>query len=434
MATFKICIFKHQKRRDDKYPVSIRVYWKRQYGYINTEYYVTEKQIIKKRFELKDPFILNELNSRIASYEELKAKKLGRKIELYTAKDLAGYFEKEGNPGFDSDLDFIAFSRKHCEKLISQGRQSTAAPMLRSINALVDYCHGRERILADEITAKFLKGFEAFLKGDRTLKRLNQFGNTVVTHKKGLSDVSILDYITDIRTLFNTALAEFNDYDKNEIRILHYPFKGYKLKKRPETRKRNLSVEDIRTIKDLPATGLSRADMARDVFMLSFYLAGTNLIDLYEADMSCYADNRFSYNRSKTKGRRQDSAFISVKVEPEAKPLFEKYRDPAGIRVFDFYNRYSTSHIFSSNMNKGLKVIAEKCNLDVPLSTYYARYSLATIARNKCDISKDDINLILNHVDNEMKVTDIYLEKDWTRIDRAIRKVLDLVADLDDIL
>ncbi len=66
--------------------------------------------------------------------------------------------------------------------------------------------------------------------------------------------------------------------------------------------------------------------------------------------------------------------------------------------------------------------------MDIPLTSYYARHSWATIARNDCKISKDDINLALNHVDNEMKVTDIYIAKDWTIIDEANRQVIDAIT------
>jgi hypothetical protein len=63
MATFKITVFQHQVRADGKYPVSIRVYWKRQYGYIGTEYYVTIYQINQNKkkglFKLKDSLIIN---------------------------------------------------------------------------------------------------------------------------------------------------------------------------------------------------------------------------------------------------------------------------------------------------------------------------------------------------------------------------------------
>ena len=444
MATFKICVFKHQKRQDGKYPVSIRVYWKRKYGYISTEYYVTDKQIskrsskrldknsekivIKQTFELNDIFIINQLNRRIIGFENLKSQKLGGNMHLYTAQELADYFEKETSKPANGDIDFISFARLHCDRLIADGRESNAKTLLRTLNALIDF--GGEKIPVSSITSKFLDRFEVFLKGERILKRKNQFGNVVTTKKKGLSDVSLLDYMTDIRTLFNAAVKEYNDEDKGEIRIAHYPFKKYQIKKAPKSRNLNLSVDQIRSIFGVNEEKLllPRTTLARDVFMLSFYLAGTNLIDLYEAESSSYDKGRFSYERHKTARRRQDNAYISMLVQPEALPLFEKYKDPTGERVFDFYRRYSTSHIFSSNINKGLKRLADICGIDVPLTTYYARHSIATIARNDCDISKDDINLLLNHVDEDMRVTDIYIAADWSRLDNAVRKVLDYIG------
>jgi len=444
MATFKICVFSHQKRQDGKYPVSIRVYWKRKYGYIGTEHYVTDKQLQKKSkqvknketglleskqsVELKDIYIIDQLNKRILGYESLKSKQLGENIHLYTAQELAKYFEKETSTGSDPEIDFIRFARKHCEKLVRQDREQTAKILTRTINALIDFAG--ERIPVSSITSKFLDHFEAFLKGERVLKRKNQFGKIVTTKKSGISDVSLVDYMTDVRTLFNAAVKEFNDEDKGDIKIAHYPFKKYKIEKTPKSKNLNLSVDQIRAIAEVDEKGLllPRTIIARDVFMLSFYLAGTNLIDLYETRAGGFKDGRFSYERHKTARRRKDNAYISVQVQPEALPLFEKYKDPTGERVFDFYRRYSTSHIFSSNINKGLKKVAEICGIDEPLTTYYARHSIATIARNDCNVSKDDINLLLNHVDEDMRVTDIYLAVDWSKLDNAVRKVLDLVG------
>lgn len=436
MATFKICVFEHQKRRDGKFPVSIRVCWKRQYSYISTEFYVTEKQITKKKyldlkgkpkelFALKDAYIIKELNKRVTKYEDMKSQKLGHRIEIYTAKELAEYFDKETKPGSDSTIDFILFSRSHIEKLRGQGRTTTAGILNRTLNSLIDFCNGRERIAITEITAKFLGQYETFLRGERTIKRKNQFGRMVTTKKKGLSDVSVIDYMTDIRTLFNAAMTEFNDEDKDEIRIIHYPFRKYKLQRRPENEKRNVTGLQLLTIRDVAYEdlGFKRAILARDIFMLSFYMVGMNFADLYEADR--VKDGRLTYERKKTKGRRQDRAFISIKVEPEAEKLLTKYIDKSGERVFDFYKRDTSSHIFTSNVNKGLKVVAKACKIDEPLSTYYARHTWATIARNKCSISKDDVDLALNHVDQGNKVADMYIEKDWSLIDKANRAVLD---------
>lgn len=441
MATFKICIFEHQKRQDGKYPVSIRVGWKRKSAYIRTEYYVTDKQVVKKKYldkkgekkeslSLKDIFISNELNKRIVKYEDLKAKKLGFKIELYTAKELAEWFQKEIRPGTDTTIDFIEFAREQIEKMKAQGRETSASNLNRSINAMIDFCNGREKISITEITSKFLEKFEAYLLTKRTMKRKNQFGKTVTITRKGLAPVSIINYMTDIRTVFNDAMDEFNDEDKDEIRILHYPFRKYKIKRPPETQKRNISDEQIKSIRDVEEKKLrlSRTIFARDIFMLSFYLCGINFADLYFVDHFPDAKNmRLEYNRKKTKGRRQDSAFISIKIEPEAVALIEKYRDKTGERAFDFHTRYTDFRNFSANVNKGLKKVAAACKIKEKLSTYYARHSWATIARNKCGISKDDVDLALNHIDQGLKMADIYIEKDWTMIDTANRKVLDLL-------
>lgn len=434
MATFKICVFKHQKRSDNKYPVSIRVCWKRQYAYLKTEYYVSDRQINKKTFDLKDAYLINELNSRILSFENIKVQKLGQRIDLYSARELVKYLEESSRLGTDSNIDFVAFAQEHCLKLEAKGRATTAKPLKSAVNALRDYNNGRAKIPITEITAKNMFGFAEFLQGPREIKRKNQFGNTVVTQQPGLSPISVADYMTSIRTLFNAAVEKYNDPDKDEIRILHYPFKKYKIDKNIEPQKRNLSADQIRLIRDVHGLELRRSILARDVFMLSFYLLGTNLVDLYNAKASQFENGRLSYQRKKTRDRRADNAFISIKVEPEALPLFELYKDPSGQRVFSFYKMYTTSAIFVSNVDKGLKKVAEACGIKESLSTYYARHSFATIARNNCDISKDDINLILNHVDEDMKVTDAYLAKEWSMFDRANRKVLDYILAVKELL
>lgn len=162
--------------------------------------------------------------------------------------------------------------------------------------------------------------------------------------------------------------------------------------------------------------------------MLSFYLVGINLIDLYY--LTDYKSGRISYNRRKTSRRREDGAFISIKVEPEAESLMEKYIDTTRERALCFHKRYGNHTDFVKNVNIGLKQFAETIGLEAPITSYWARHSWATIARNDCGGCKDDINLALNHVDKGMAVTDIFIAKDWSIIDRANRKVIDLFSSL----
>lgn len=77
---------------------------------------------------------------------------------------------------------------------------------------------------------------------------------------------------------------------------------------------------------------------------------------------------------------------------------------------------------FNNILNKRIKHIAPG------LFFYMARHTWATFARNKCDVSKDDVAMSLNHIDQALKTTDTYIDPDWSIIDRANRKVLDYLS------
>lgn len=421
MATFKICIYKHQRRADGKFPVSIRVCWKRGYGYIKTEYYVTDRQINKKTFEVKDPYIIKDLNERILKLEDIKSKKLGFRIHNYDAKDLAAYFMDALQEG-EGDVDFVAFGRELAARVERDGRTSTAELYRRTLNGLIDFCGGRERIMASEITVSFLRSFSEYLKTERTMTRKNH-GKDVTVKRPAASGNTVAAYLTDIRTIFNKAVEEFNDDEKDIIRIPHYPFKKVKIVRNlPE--KRNVTAEKVAMIRDLPDDKINRriTIMARDVFMLIFYLCGINIADI----LTCppIVNGRIEYKRQKTRKRRKDEAFISILIQPECEDLVRKYADPAGRRAFGFYHTYKDRKNFARAVNNGLKDIADLVGED-KLTTYFARHAWSTIGRNRAGVSVDDIDLSLNHVDQAKKMADVYIEKDWSLIDAANRKIID---------
>jgi hypothetical protein len=66
---------------------------------------------------------------------------------------------------------------------------------------------------------------------------------------------------------------------------------------------------------------LKRSILAKDIFIMSFYLVGMNCIDLFNLESGEYKNERFTYNRTKTENRRADAALISIKIEPEFIPF-----------------------------------------------------------------------------------------------------------------
>ncbi len=63
------------------------------------------------------------------------------------------------------------------------------------------------------------------------------------------------------------------------------------------------------------------------------------------------------------------------------------------------------------------------------LEFYAARHSWATIAVNKVGIDKYTVHAALNHIDEAMKVTDIYIERDFVNENKANAKVVKYVFD-----
>ena len=104
----------------------------------------------------------------------------------------------------------------------------------------------------------------------------------------------------------------------------------------------------------------------------------------------------------------------------------EKHKDYTGKRVFRFYQMYNTANNFNRAINKGLKQIGEALKVD-DLEFYAARHSWATIALNKVGIDKYTVHAALNHVDEAMKVTDIYIERDFMNENKANAKVVKYV-------
>ncbi|MGO1748507.1 hypothetical protein, partial [Alkalibacterium gilvum] len=184
----------------------------------------------------------------------------------------------------------------------------------------------------------------------------------------------------------------------------------------PLTENRNNNLEEVVRIRDCKVLPNTRAELARDLYMLSFYLCGMNAVDLFKISTDDIRNGRVDYNRSKTKGKRKDRAFISIKIIDEAKPLLEKY-------IGKLSQRYSSRTTFNSALKHGMKKLRELSGVE-GVTLYRARHTFASTARNDCRMSKDDVALALNHVENGNRVTDIYIAKDWRIIDDVQDKVM----------
>lgn len=402
MATISAVILKHHKKADGTWNVKFRVTHNQQSVYIDTPHFVSKAQLDKKG-KLRQDYIIEYLAFDLNSYRK-KISDIGISVKSMSAQEIKKHLTSD----HETSIDFISFCRAYIETM----KETTAQPFRTVTNSLVDFFRSKV-VPINEINAVMLRKYEAYLRSERVMKRKNQFGKVFTITSPPLTDSGVSIHLSNLRILFNAARNHYNDEDRGIIRVAHYPFRKYKVIRRPESRKRSLTIGQVKEVMNAkPETG-SRAELAKDLFMLSFYLCGMNAVDIY--NLPPYTEiERLDYNRSKTKGKRRDQAYISVNIPEEAAPLLKKY---AG----KLRERYS-NHL---NLNKALSKGFESLGIE-GLTFYHARHTFATLARNHCRFSKDDVAMALNHRSGA-SVTDIYIAPDWKIIDDVQAAVIALL-------
>lgn len=223
-------------------------------------------------------------------------------------------------------------------------------------------------------------------------------------------------HFRNLRAIFNYAIDE-------EL-TTNYPFRRFKIKT-VKTEKRNVSVETLRQIFNYPIEDWQVA--YRDMFKLSFMLMGINFADMLNLEKEAMREGRIVFNRHKT------ARLYSMKVEPEALELIEKYAGEKhllsimdGRKDYLQYIRQTNNALCKIGDCERSGLGGKKTHHAIcpDLSTYWARHTWATIAAS-LDIPKETIAAALGHGGNT--VTDIYIDFDRKKVDDANRKVLDWV-------
>ena len=406
-------------KTNSNFTVYIQAIHNRKVKYIKNGISVNSSQV-NKNGEIKDKDIKKALERQILVYEQ-KIAKLGIRVNYMTCEEVLELIQREDKVEVQADrLDFYTFSFDYVERLKKEGKRR-AFDILIVLRSLQDY--HPDKLPFSKINKEFILGYIDFLSTERTLKRKDQFGRDTIQISRRMSEATINDRLRIIRALINKAMYQYNteedEYIKNRV------FKFIKIQSPRPKQKRAIPVDVIRKIFNYHSDIDKRGQLARDLFIASFFLCGMNAIDFYEIEKNSYYDQKLCYQRSKTKDKRFDNAEIMVWIPDLVVPILQKYLDNKSKYLFVFRSEYSHPQTFSSILNSGLKRIAKAIGYEENLTFYAARHSFATIARNDCRIEKSTVAECLNHSQNT--ITDFYLVKDYTRIWDAQKIVYDYV-------
>lgn len=271
----------------------------------------------------------------------------------------------------------------------SRRKENSRIASRLTLNTILAYCGP---MYFTQATVPWLKAFESHLieRGNSTNTRAFHFRN--------------------IRAVFNSAIND--EVIGQEL----YPFRKFKIKsgKKAQT---VLTKEQLQTLLHYPFRTKTQ-QMARDLFALSFYTCGLNMIDLYQ--LTELKNGRAVFVRTKIATRNDDA--ISLLIQPEARAIIDRYRGRT--HVLSFAEEYPTYETFANRMQKAIRRIGTQLDIE-HLKFYAARYTWATLA-DKLGINEKEISKGLGHVDTSV-AGKYYIAYDWTKVDRANRQVIDYV-------
>ena len=309
-------------------------------------------------------------------------------------------FVVEDDEGFK--LDFFEFA----DKIIAEKKGQPAKSYQTAVNAFRSYI-GNDTLDISEISSPLMRDWERFL---------------VAKYGEGARAVSA--YPACIAFIHGQARLRYNREEDGILRIKN-PFQFYKPPRQKTGRHRALEIEDIQNMIDIRGCLKGREKLGVDVFLISFVLMGMNAPDLYTCKLR--GEDVLHYYRTKTRTRRDDKAEMFVTIDKKVESLIKEYFAPEGSETaFDFCNRYKNYVLFGENVNEGLKKYSDRIgrtDKNDRITLYWARHSWATIAY-ACGVDKGVINDGLCHVDRDMKITDIYIKKNWKIIWDGNAKVI----------
>lgn len=396
MATVKFYLDKRRQKKDGTYPIKLNVFHNKQIM-IATQLSASEKEWNGNEYSVRAQNykprnivargIINKAETVIFTLEQQE------KLKSTTDKALKKLIEDAISSKVENQKTFLYYLDEFVSKKTNQGTKSIYTTTRNKIEEYDSYC------TFESMDKSWLENFEAWMA--KTMKV-----NAYAIH------------LRNIRSVFNYAIDE-------EYTTL-YPFRRFSIKKE-ETRKRSLTAEQLRLLRDYPCEEYQIR--YRDMFMLMFYLIGVNAADLFNAKHSALVNGRFEYKRAKT------GKLYSIKVEPEAQVIIEKYKGKDYLlNIMDEYGNYKD---FLHRMGIGLKQIGEterkglggkksRNPLFPDLSSYWARHTWATVAA-ELDVPKEVIAHALGHSWANSTTTDIYIRFDMKKVDEANRKVIDFV-------
>lgn len=386
MATIKVILNKNWKDKSDRYPIVFQILHHRKKKLLYTGWKVIESDfdVKQQKVILSDQSALSGRTAKkINQIINKKRKLLLSKIAKYEDQGVE-YSVNEINDILDKQYNvwFLEYMGEQITEKENTDHDGTADAYKSTRNSFRRFLKGKD-VKVSEITPKLIRQYTDFLTGD------NVSSNTVGY------------YMRNLKTIYNRIISDgFNP-------VCVFPFKSTKVTI-TKTPKRAISKDMLRRIYQLEfSTNERHIELARDIFMFSFYLRGTAFVDVVGLKKNNIIGDTIVFSRQKSKQP------IRIAIFPQLGELMKKYTNDTEyvfpiLDVTALPSLYTQYKLALKRINYGLKIIGRRIGLNYPMTTYVARHTWATLVK-ELGVPISVISEGLGHRSEEM--TRIYLKE-----------------------
>ncbi len=387
-VTTAIVLETRTPRKDNTFPVKLRVTHKRIRKYYGLKEYLTQEEF-DRVYSSKPRGKEKELQLRFTEVET-KAKDVIKDLTEFSFSLFEKYlFEEKVEKG-----DVFAAYENYIKKLTDNqqfGTLQTYQLSLKMLKAFVD----KRTLTFNEITPEFLLKLEKWCLN-------NNKSNTTI----GI-------YVRCLRTLVNEAVAN------STIKREQYPF-GRNKYQIPSSRniKKALKINEIEKILTFEVKKGTTEEFSRDIWIFSYLTNGMNIADIGRLRYKDIHNDMLVFIREKTKRTtKHNSKPIKALISPESKIIIErwgnkpqepeKYVFPIIKNLESAEKQHAEIKQAVKTINKYMKRIALKLDINANLTTYVARHSFSDILKQS-GASKEFIGECLGHLN--LATTENYLD------------------------
>ena len=204
------------------------------------------------------------------------------------------------------------------------------------------------------------------------------------------------------------------------MKYVEYKVDPFITAKIPSAKKREtqITIEEIITIRDieLPHYNLN---VTRDIFMLTYYLAGMNLVDMLDYD---FRTDEINYIRKKTRNTKDGDSIISFAIPEEAQPIIKKYMNKnTGKVIFGKYKNYVSCY---NLLARKIKLLGKSAGIKHDFTLYSARKSFVQHGYD-LGIPLSTLEYCIGQSMKEDRPIFNYVTVMKKHADKAIREILD---------